>query len=76
MLVAEDKSQLQACLEIQDMLKTAEVIVLAALERKESRGAHYHSDYPKMDTAWEKNIRVCKDNEGRLVTRVVPPVKE
>jgi succinate dehydrogenase/fumarate reductase flavoprotein subunit len=76
LLVAEDKSQLQACLEIQDMLKTAEVIVIAALERKESRGAHYRSDYPKMDTAWEKNIRIYKDNEGKLVSRVVPPVKE
>ncbi len=76
LLVAEDKSQLQACLEIQDMLKTAEVIVLAALERKESRGAHYRSDYPKMDAAWEKNIRIYKDNEGKLVIRVVPLVKE
>src|SRR6266516_2446820 len=76
LLVAEDKSQLQACLEIQDMLKTAEVIVLAALERKESRGAHYRSDYPKIDAAWEKNIRIYKDNEGKLVIRVVPLVKE
>jgi succinate dehydrogenase/fumarate reductase flavoprotein subunit len=76
LLVAEDKSQLQVCLEIQDMLKTAEIIVLAALERKESRGAHYRSDHPTMDTGWEKNIRIYKDNEGNLVTRVVPPVKE
>jgi succinate dehydrogenase/fumarate reductase flavoprotein subunit len=75
-LVAEDKSQGQACLEIQDMLKTAEVIILAALERKESRGAHYRSDYPQLDPSWEKNIRVHKDKEGKLVTRVTPPVKE
>src|SRR5439155_13321301 len=76
LLVAEDKSQLQACLEIQDMLKTAEVIVLAALERKESRGAHYRSDYPHMDPAWEKNILVYKDQAGKLVTKVTPPVRE
>ncbi|HZU03612.1 MAG TPA: FAD-dependent oxidoreductase [Ktedonobacteraceae bacterium] len=75
-LLAEDKSQVQACLEIQDMLKTAEVIILAALERKESRGAHYRSDYPQLDPSWEKNIRVHKDKEGNLVTRVTPPVKE
>jgi succinate dehydrogenase/fumarate reductase flavoprotein subunit len=75
-LQAEDKSQLQSCLEIQDMLKTAEVIILAALVRRESRGAHYRSDYPQMDPAWEKNIRVYKDKEGKLVTKVVPPVKE
>ncbi|GAC1346789.1 MAG: fumarate reductase subunit A [Ktedonobacteraceae bacterium] len=75
LLVAADKQQLQACLEIQDMLKTAEVIVLAALTRKESRGAHHRSDYPQLDPAWEKNIRVYKDNQGQLVTRVMLPVK-
>jgi succinate dehydrogenase/fumarate reductase flavoprotein subunit len=75
-LCAEDKSQLQSCLEIQDMLKTAEVIILAALQRQESRGAHYRSDYPQLDPAWEKNIRVYKDQEGKLVTKVVSPVKE
>src|SRR5712692_3172536 len=75
-LYAEDKSQVQSCLEIQDMLKTAEVIILAALARQESRGAHYRSDYPQLDPAWEKNIRIYKDQEGKLVTRVVPPVKE
>ena len=75
-LCAEDKSQVQSCLEIQDMLKTAEVIILAALQRQESRGAHYRSDYPQLDPAWEKNIRVYKDQEGKLVTKVVSPVKE
>jgi succinate dehydrogenase / fumarate reductase, flavoprotein subunit len=74
-LVAEDKSLIQSCLEVQDMLKTAEVIILSALARKESRGAHYRSDYPELDPAWEKNIRVCKNQEGKLVTRVVSPVK-
>jgi len=74
-LVAEDKSLIQSCLEVQDMLKTAEVIILSALARKESRGAHYRSDYPELDPAWEKNIRVCKNQEGKLVTKVVSPVK-
>ncbi len=75
-LEAEDKQQLQPCLEVQEMLKTAEVIILSALERKESRGAHYRSDYPKMDLAWEKNIRVHRDKAGKLVTRVAQTVRE
>jgi succinate dehydrogenase/fumarate reductase flavoprotein subunit len=75
-LVADDTGQLQSCLEVQDMLKTAEVIILSALERKESRGAHYRSDYPQMDPAWEKNIRVYNNQDGQLVARVLPPVKE
>ncbi len=75
-LVAEDASHVQSCLEVQDMLKTAEVIILSALKRKESRGAHYRSDYPQMDTEWEKNIRVHKNQEGQLIVRVVPLVKD
>ncbi len=75
-LYAQNIQELQACLEIRDMLKVAEVIILAALERKESRGAHYRSDYPKMDPAWEKNIRVYKGDNGKLVTEVALPVKE
>jgi succinate dehydrogenase/fumarate reductase flavoprotein subunit len=75
-LYAQNIQELQACLEIRDMLKVAEVIILAALERKESRGAHYRSDYPQMDPAWEKNIRVYKGDDGKLVTEVALPVKE
>ena len=58
------------------MLKTAEVIILSALERKESRGAHYRADYPQMKSEWEKNIRLFKDNEGKLITKIISPVKE
>lgn len=32
-----------------DMLKLAEVILLGGLMRKESRGAHYRTDYPERD---------------------------
>src|SRR6266496_5079111 len=75
-LAAADKDQLQSCLEVQDMLRTAEVIVVAALERKESRGAHYRSDYPQMDPAWEKNILIRRDGDGQLMAKVVPLVKD
>jgi succinate dehydrogenase / fumarate reductase flavoprotein subunit len=75
-LYAQNIQELQACLEIRDMLKVAEVIILAALERKESRGAHYRSDYPQMDPAWEKNIRLYKGDDGKLITEVALPVKE
>jgi len=32
-----------------DMLKLAEVIVLGSIERRESRGAHYRTDFPQRD---------------------------
>jgi fumarate reductase (CoM/CoB) subunit A len=75
-LSAGNIHELQSCLEIRDMLKVAEVIILAALERTESRGAHYRADYPQMDPAWEKNIRVYKEKDGKLATEVVTLVKE
>jgi L-aspartate oxidase len=37
--------------ELMNMLLVAELIVRAALERKESRGAHYRTDYPARDDA-------------------------
>jgi succinate dehydrogenase / fumarate reductase flavoprotein subunit len=39
--------ELEESLELENMLKTAETIVFSALQRKESRGAHYRSDFPK-----------------------------
>lgn len=39
--------ELEETLELENMLKTAETIVFSALQRKESRGAHYRSDFPE-----------------------------
>jgi succinate dehydrogenase / fumarate reductase flavoprotein subunit len=36
-------------MEIDAMLRTAEVVLMGALNRKESRGAHARLDYPKRD---------------------------
>ena len=73
-LVARNKKELQMCLELECMIKTAHAIVISALLRKESRGAHYRTDYPKMDPKWEKNIVVYQKN-GLFKTRVIPVVK-
>src|SRR5260370_25566386 len=52
--VVEDKDRvyntdLVSALELDFMLDVAETIAYAALERKESRGAHSRTDYPKRD---------------------------
>lgn len=44
------------CLEVGGMINIAELLVTAAKERKESRGAHYRTDYPKLDEDWAKSI--------------------
>jgi succinate dehydrogenase / fumarate reductase flavoprotein subunit len=46
-------------LELQFMLDNAEAIVVSAIERKESRGAQYRTDFPKRnDEDWLKHINV------------------
>ena len=46
-------------LELQFMLDNAEAIVISAIERKESRGAQYRTDYPERnDDDWLKHINV------------------
>ena len=47
-------------LELQFMLDNAEAIVVSALERKESRGAQFRTDFPKRnDEEWLKHINVA-----------------
>jgi succinate dehydrogenase / fumarate reductase, flavoprotein subunit len=63
-------------LELRYMLVTAELIVRAALERNESRGAHFREDAPEPDEQWRRNI-LCRrnGNDGvELWTEPVPPV--
>jgi succinate dehydrogenase / fumarate reductase flavoprotein subunit len=46
-------------LELQFMVDNAEAIVLSAIERKESRGAQYRTDFPERnDEEWLKHINV------------------
>lgn len=43
--------------ELQNMVLLASLVIESALEREESRGAHYRSDFPKTDdVAWKKHI--------------------
>jgi succinate dehydrogenase / fumarate reductase, flavoprotein subunit len=47
-------------LELQFMLDNAEAMVVSALERKESRGAQYRTDFPdRNDDEWLKHINVA-----------------
>ncbi|WP_393971771.1 FAD-binding protein [Oxyplasma meridianum] len=55
---------LLACMELKSMLIVSEAIVRSALLRKESRGAHARTDYPKKSKEWLKNIIINKDGEN------------
>ena len=52
-------------LELGFMLDCAETIVVSALDRKESRGAHFMAEYPERDDEnWMKHISVQSTSDG------------
>jgi len=65
-----------AAWDVQYMLKTSEIIVRCALERKESRGAQWRTDYPDKDPAWgTKNLVAKKDGDKvALSTQELEPM--
>jgi succinate dehydrogenase / fumarate reductase flavoprotein subunit len=60
-------------LDLQNLLTVSEAITLAALERKESLGAHFREDYPQKDEKSGKfNIVIRKGDEGRMELKREP----
>jgi succinate dehydrogenase / fumarate reductase flavoprotein subunit len=71
-VVVDDRSDvfnldLIEALELENLLSFSEVIVEGALARKESRGAHFRSDFPKRnDGEWLKHTLAWRRN-GKIV---------
>lgn len=55
-----------------DMLALAEAVALGALHRKESRGAHYRSDYTQRDDANFMKTTLARHSEGSTTVEFVP----
>jgi succinate dehydrogenase / fumarate reductase flavoprotein subunit len=62
-------------LDLPNLLTVSEAIARAALERRESRGAHFREDCPaKVDEYGRFNIVISKDHDGTMmVTRAARP---
>jgi succinate dehydrogenase / fumarate reductase, flavoprotein subunit len=59
-------------LQVWNMVLDCEAIIKSALERKESRGAHTRSDYPKKDNErWLVNI-ITREKNGAMTNDFVP----
>ena len=64
-------------LDLRNLLTVSEAVARAAIERKESRGAHFRDDYPAKDEAFSKfNLVVQKgaDGEMRIRREPLPPM--
>jgi succinate dehydrogenase / fumarate reductase flavoprotein subunit len=62
-----------AAIELGYMLDVAETIVIGALERKESRGAQFRTDFPERnDDVWLKHIDISRRSDGEPVVSYSP----
>jgi succinate dehydrogenase / fumarate reductase, flavoprotein subunit len=60
-------------LDLKNLLTVAEAITLAALERKESRGAQFREDYPNKDDRFAKvNTMILNGPDGSMQVRLEP----
>jgi succinate dehydrogenase flavoprotein subunit len=63
----------QTALDLTNLLTVSEAIALAALERKESRGAQFREDYPDKDERFAKvNTIASKAADGSMQIRLEP----
>jgi succinate dehydrogenase / fumarate reductase flavoprotein subunit len=60
-------------MDLKNLLTVSEAITMAALERKESRGAHFREDYPAKDEKNSKfNLVIFKNADGQMQLKKEP----
>ncbi len=68
--IQDERNWSRTLLDIVNMLDTAQVMVSAAKERRESRGSHYRADFPAPNPEWQQSIELWKESDiVKMATR-------
>lgn len=60
-------------MDLKNLLTVSEAVTMSALDRKESRGAHFREDYPQKDDKTGKfNSIIFKSEDGRMQVKREP----
>lgn len=57
---------------LRNLVEICEAVVRSALYREESRGAHYRTDFPETDPAWQANVVVLGGEVSRELAPELP----
>ncbi len=58
---AQYNTELVTALEVINMVEIAILVVKSAILRRESRGAHFRSDFPESHNIWKRSIVLNKN---------------
>lgn len=75
----EYNSGWHTAIDLNNLLTVSEAITLSAIQRKESRGAHFRDDYPEKDVAFSKFNHVCRkgaDGKMEVIQQPLAPIRE
>jgi succinate dehydrogenase/fumarate reductase flavoprotein subunit len=59
-------------IDLQNMLLCSEMVAVAAIERKESRGGHTRNDYPTADPHWGTQNIILSEKDGTVSFKLKP----
>jgi succinate dehydrogenase/fumarate reductase flavoprotein subunit len=65
--------EVQEAYEVRGMIDLAELVILSALQRKESRGHHFRLDYPRTDSTAQHTCLQMVDGKPQL--SLIPVVR-
>jgi succinate dehydrogenase / fumarate reductase flavoprotein subunit len=74
----EYNSGWHTALDLRNLLTVSEIVTLSALERKESRGAHFRDDFPVKDgqsSTFNIVVRKGVNGEMQFIREPIPPMR-